>query len=123
MRILRQVGVVALLLVSALAPTMTCMVSGALMTAEERACCRMMHDQCEQMNIPDSHGCCHKTPTNLGENALGTKAFTRHASSITAAWLVPSELLNPTAATSKWVEQTDSSPPKSPPPAVSILRI
>jgi hypothetical protein len=55
--------VLVLLLVSCLAPAMACVVSNAEMNTEERACCRMMKNQCEQMdNMPASHGCCQKTP-------------------------------------------------------------
>ena len=126
MGLLRQLGVLVLVLASSLAPTMACMLPGAHMTSEERACCRMMHDQCEQMNMPASHGCCKKTPANFRESALllNTEAFTQIASTSTTGWWLPSfALLNTPSTISGWVEQLDSSPPKSPPATISILRI
>ena len=73
MRILRQFGVLVLLLVSCLAPAMACMVPNAQMSTQERACCRMMKNQCGQMGMPASHGCCQKTPPSVHDNALDTK--------------------------------------------------
>jgi hypothetical protein len=76
MRIFRQFGVLVLLLVSCLAPAMACMVPNAEMSTQERACCRMMKNQCGQMGMPVSHGCCQKTPPSVHDNALNTKAVT-----------------------------------------------
>jgi hypothetical protein len=50
MRVLRQIGVLVLLLVSCLAPAMACMIPNAEMSAQERVCCRMMKNQCGQMD-------------------------------------------------------------------------
>jgi len=46
MRVIRQFGVLVLLLVSCLAPAMACMVPNAEMSTQERTCCRMMKNQC-----------------------------------------------------------------------------
>ncbi len=125
MGLLRQLGVLVLVLASSLAPTMACMLPGAHMTSEERACCGTMHDQCEQMNMPASHGCCKKTAVDLRESALilNTRAITQIAAAGANAWLPSFALLNSTSAISGWIEQPDSSPPKSPPATISILRI
>ena len=51
---MRSVGpfaVVVLLLVSYLTPAMACMVPDEQMNAEERARCRAMKNQCEQMEM------------------------------------------------------------------------
>ena len=122
MRVLRQFGVLVLLVTSCLTPAMACMIPGAPMTTEEQACCRMMQNQCEQMEMPASHGCCHKTPPNVFDNALDAKAVGLHPVAITVVWLGSPELLNPSAATG-WIEHRDYSPPKSPPSTISILRI
>ena len=122
MRALRQFGVLVLLLASSLTPAMACMIPGAQMTTEERACCRMMQNQCEQMGMPASHGCCQKNLPNVYENAL-TKAVVPHSVGITVVWLASPELLNPPSSLTGWVEHRDSSPPKSPPSTISILRI
>jgi hypothetical protein len=123
MRVLRQFGVLVLLLVSCLAPAMACMVPNAEMSSQERACCRMMKNQCGQMEMPASHGCCQKTPPSVHDNALDTKALTFHPAVVPVIWLAAFELLNPPLPVIGWVEHTDYSPPKSPPSTISILRI
>jgi len=123
MRALRQFGVLVLLLVSCLAPAMACMVPNAEMSAQERACCRMMKSQCGQMGMPASHGCCQKTPPSVHDNALDTKAVAFHPVVVPVIWLAASELANPASAVTSWVEHPDYSPPKSPPATIFILRI
>ena len=122
-RILRQFGVLVLLLATCLTPAMACMLPGAQLTTEERACCRMMQNQCGQMDMPASHGCCHKAPPNVSDGTLPTKATTPNAAAITVIWLTSSELLNPASSVTGWVEHHDYSPPESPPSTISILRI
>jgi hypothetical protein len=123
MRVLRQFGVLALLLVSSLAPATACMVPDAQMSAQEGVCCRAMKDQCRQMEMPASHGCCHKAPQNILQNALDTKTVVLHPVAANAIWLSASELLNPITVVAGWIERPEYSPPKSPPSTVSILRI
>jgi hypothetical protein len=123
MRVLRQFGVLVLLSVTCLAPAMACMVPNAQMSTQERACCRMMKNQCGQMEMPASHGCCQKTPPSVHDNALDTKTVALHPVVVTAIWLTTSELLNPASVAVEWVERPEYSPPKSPPSTVSILRI
>ncbi len=123
MRALRQFGVLVLLLASSLTPAMACMIPGAQMSTEERACCRMMQNQCGQMEMPASHGCCQKTPPNVYDNALDTKAVALHPVVVNVIWLASPELLNPASSVSEWVEHHDYSPPQSPPSTISILRI
>ena len=123
MRIFRQFGVLVLLLVSCLAPAMACMVSNTEMNTEERACCRMMKNQCGQMEMPSSHGCCQKTPLGVHDNALDTKAITLHRVIAPVVWLAAFEIVNLPSTVIRWVEHSDYSPPKSPPSAIPILRI
>ena len=124
MRIFRQFGVLVLLLVSCLAPAMACVVSNTEMSTEERACCRMMKNQCGQTDsMPRSHGCCQKTPPSVHDNALDTKPVTFHPVVVPVIWLAAFELVNPASAVTGWVERPDYSPPESPPTTVSILRI
>ncbi len=87
MKALRQFGVLVLLLVSCLTPAMACMVPNTAMSTQERACCRMMKNQCGQMEMPASHGCCQKAPPSVHDNAL-----------------------NPASAVAGWVEHPDYSP-------------
>lgn len=124
MRIYRQFGVLVLLLMSCLAPAMACVVSNTEMNAEERACCRMMKNQCGQLdNMPASHGCCQKTLPGVRDNALDTKTVTFHRGVAHVIWLAAFELVNPKAVVTEWVERPDYSPPKPPPSTISILRI
>ncbi len=123
MRIVRQFGVLVLLLVSCVAPAMACMVPNARMNTEERACCRAMKNQCGQMEMPASHGCCQKTPPSVHDNALETKAVTFHPVVTPVICLAAFELVDPPSTVIGWVEHSDYSPPKSPPATISILRI
>jgi hypothetical protein len=82
-----------------------------------------MKNQCGQMEMPASQGCCQKTPPSIHDNALVTKVVAFHPVALTVVWLTASELLNPNSAVAAWVEHADYSPPKSPPFTVSILRI
>lgn len=119
----RQLGIVLLLLVSYLTPAMACMVSDVQMNAEERACCRTMKNQCEQMGMPASHGCCQKTPQGAHDNALATKAVTYHPIAVNVIWLAASERLNLDSVVTGRIEYTDYSPPQSPSSSISVLRI
>lgn len=119
---LRQFGTMLLLAVSSLTPVMACMLPGAQMTAQERACCRMMHNQCEQMGMSESHGCCQKTPRALYA-VPATTTETLHSAAIPVNSPIASELPNPFSTATDWVEHHDFSPPQSPPSTISILRV
>ncbi|MGC1783807.1 MAG: hypothetical protein WA708_14890 [Acidobacteriaceae bacterium] len=123
MKCLRQFGVLVLLLATSLAPTMACMVPGAQMNAQERACCRTMGNQCGQTEMPASHGCCQKAPASLYDSALDTQTVAFHPVAGAVIWLAASELVNPIAAVTSWAERPGYTLPKSPPSTVSILRI
>jgi len=123
MRILRQLGVLLLLLMSCLAPAMACMVPDAQMSTQERDCCRTMKDQCGQMEMPASHGCCQTTPQTVRDSALDTKAVAFHPAILPVIWLVAVEPLKPASAVIGWLEHPDFSPPEPPPTTISILRI
>src|SRR5580704_17359386 len=122
MKALRQFGVLVLLLVTCLAPAMACMVPNAAMSTQERACCRMMKNQCGQMEMPASHGCCQKTPASVRDNALDTKTVAFHPTVVHILWFTAFELVNPAITVSGCVQHPDYSPPKSP-ATISILRI
>jgi hypothetical protein len=123
MKALRQFGVLVLLLVSCLAPAMGCMVPNAEMSTQERACCRVMKNQCGQVGMPSSHGCCQKTPPSVHDSALDTKPVIFHPVVAPIIRLAAPVLVNLTSTVTGWVEHSDYSPPKSPPSAISILRI
>ena len=121
---LREFGAVVLLLASFLTPAMACAVADSPMTSEERACCQMMGSKCGQMGMPESHGCCHKIPGSVYDNALNTKALTLHPGAVPVIWLPAHQLGVPTSLVHGWVEQPDYiSSRRSPPSTISILRI
>jgi hypothetical protein len=123
MRIFRQFGVLVLLLVSCLAPAMACMVPSAEMSTQELACCRMMKNDCGQMEMPASHGCCQKAPQSVHTSALDTKTVTVHPVVHTVILLTIFDLAPPVALVGEWIDRPEYSPPKSPPSTISILRI
>lgn len=52
----------ALVAVMVLAPALlACALPGVEMSAEEKACCRHMAEQCGDPAMPESHSCCSKT--------------------------------------------------------------
>jgi hypothetical protein len=122
MRSFRQIGVLILLLVSSLAPAMACMVPEVQMSAQERACCRMMKNHCGQMGMAASQDCCQKTPPSAHDNALKTTATAFHPVVVSVIWLAAFEV-DPASTVIGSVERPDYSPPKSPPSTNSILRI
>jgi hypothetical protein len=108
---------------SLLSPVMACMKADAQMTVQERACCRMMNGQCGDMQMPASHGCCHKTLQSIEQNALNAKTVALPPFIAITATAAAFELSAPTSASANWVERPQHSPPVSPPSSVSILRI
>jgi hypothetical protein len=114
---------VTLLLVSYLTPAMACMVSDVQMNAEERACCRAMQNQCEQMGMSTTHGCCQKAPHSTLDNALATKAITHQPVAIVAIWLTAADWSRPALADAGEFAHADYSPPLSPRGSISVLRI
>ncbi len=122
MKSLRQFGVVLLLLVSLVAPAIACATPGAQMTTEERACCRMM-SQCGQMEMPTSQDCCKKELSGDHESALKTDTASFHPVAVVAIWAASFEVFAPQGVGDGWVQRPEDSPPKSPPTAITILRI
>lgn len=119
----RQIGVVALLLLLCLTPAMTCLIPGATMTAQERACCRSMGARCGQPDMPASHSCCKGTPPVIGEKAVDGQSAAIHLSAVAA--FSPSMWDRMISALPVYVRigYEDFSPPGSPPTQISVLRI
>jgi len=120
---LRQFGAILLLLLSCAAPAMACMSPNAEMTSEERACCRMMKNDCGQMEMPASHDCCKKTPGMLQDSALRADSVSFHAVVAVAVWVPLFDLFPPHDARNGWFNRPEHSPPKSPPSIISTLRV
>ncbi len=120
---LRQFGAILLMLVACVAPAMACMAPDAQMTIEERACCRMMKSQCGQMEMPTSNDCCKIAAQSVPDTALKTEKLSFHPSGFVAIWAASFEILTPQRAGNGWIQHPEDSPPKSPPSAITILRI
>ncbi len=120
---LRQFGAMTLLLISSVVPVMACVRADAQMSAQERACCRMMKNQCGEMQMPASHRCCNKTLQGIQQNALNAKTVALPPFIAVAVTVAAFELSTPTSGSADWVERPQHSPPKSPPSSFSVLRI
>lgn len=123
MKLPSNVRAIAVVLWALLSPAMACMRPDAQMTATERACCRMMQDQCGDMGMPASHGCCHTTLQGADQIALNAKAAALPPLAATTVALAALDLSAPTSAPLAWVVSAEHSPPKPPLPSVSVLRV
>jgi len=124
MRFVRQLGAILLMLVSCVAPAMACMAPNAAMTIEDRACCRMMKNDCGQMmDMPASHDCCKEVPKTVAEAALKTDTVTVHPLTFAVLVVASFDLLGPHDAIVGWVQRPEHSPPKPPPSSITVLRI
>jgi hypothetical protein len=113
-----------LLLVSCVAPAIACMAPDAEMTTEERACCRMMQNQCGQMmEMPASHDCCKKAQKTISEAVIKTNTIAIHPLTFAVVFVSSFDLLAPHNALTGWVHRPEYSPPKPPPSSITILRI
>jgi hypothetical protein len=119
----RKLGALVLLLASCLTPTMACIVA-APMTGEERACCRMMKNQCGQKGMPASHGCCQKIPASIYDNAVNTKVVVFHPVVVPVTWFPVLQFGNSTSLSVRGrFEPPSYSPLKFPPSTITVLRI
>ena len=123
MKAVRHLGFVLLLLLSCAAPLMACVNPESEMTAAERACCRMMHDQCAQMGMPASHNCCAKVPPAVFENALKSNSVRFHPVAVLVFWTASFDILASDIVSWAWIHSPEHWPPKSPPVAITVLRI
>jgi hypothetical protein len=119
----RQFGAVLLLFVSFVAPAMACMAPDAEITTEERACCRMMKNDCGQMEMPASHYCCKKTPGTVHDSALRSDSVSVHPLVAVPVWVSSLDLFPPQDITNGWFQRREHSPPKPPPSIISTLRV
>jgi hypothetical protein len=123
---LRQFGAALLLLLSCAAPVMACLAPDARMTAEERACCRVMSAQCGQMAMPASHDCCTKAPNAVLDGALKSNTVQVRPDVCTVSWVASLDVLTVLVqeqSSQGWIQSPQHWPPKSPPAAITVLRI
>jgi len=82
-----------------------------------------MKNQCGQMEMPSSQDCCRKALNSDGKGALKTETAAFHPAAFVTIWAFSSELLATQSASNGLFHRPEHSPPKSPPAAVTILRI
>ena len=123
MKFLHHFAAALLLLLFFVVPAMACMAPDAAMTAEERACCRMMKNNCGQMEMPVSHDCCKKKPATLQDISLRSDLVTFHLLASTAVCASFLDLLPSAEPPDGWVQRPEHSQPKSPPSIISSLRL
>lgn len=119
----RQFGALALLLLFSVAPAMACLIPGAAMTAEERACCQRMGPACGQPEMPASHSCCRGMLPDAGNKALDAQTATAHLFAVAAIPLTGSGLVDSVLSASAVTGSADFSSLGSPPSTISVLRI
>jgi hypothetical protein len=123
MRAVRHFGVILLLLLSCLAPVMACAAPDAQMTAAERACCRMMRNQCSQMEMPVSQNCCGKAASAFLDTALKSNPLKFQSVATSALSVAAFDVLTRDRASQASIQGPEHWPPKSPPAAITVLRI
>lgn len=102
---------------------MACMLPDALLTLEERECCKNMANDCEQMGMPESHSCCKVTVRQDDSYLVTHRILPIHfhmpmsglLNGTVASLPVPLPLAQPRVQA--------HSPPVSLPETISVLRI
>ena len=120
-----KLAILALALSLQAVPLMACMLPDSLLTEEERACCKEMDGDCGQMEMPASHSCCKMTVHDSDPFLVNPRFATGHSQTAASSLILVhgSDVFLPaTDARHPFVEQIHS-PPVSPPPVFSILRI
>ena len=123
MKAFREFGAFLILLIWAAVPAMVCATPGAQMTESERTCCKLMKMSCGSMDMPSSHGCCHKEIQADNTAALHARiTIVQHPASLDT--LSPSTaVVLPVLQPAFLPRSSPTSPPQSPPPTISVLRI
>lgn len=125
MKVLRQIVLVAFMVLPLVSPAMACVLPDAQMTAAERSCCTDMKGQCGAANMPKSHSCCRQDLPGSGYRSMayantGCALAVSHGVALVpvAAVLAQDDgLLGPS------IFRREPEPPQSPPPAIFILKI
>ncbi len=121
-RLTQMIALLTLLLTCA-TPVMACMIPDAQMSAQERACCRMMNSQCGQTGMSGMPDCCGKGPANLQAAALRPSASFYNVRTVFLTSSVLDALLTPGFTSLGWITLPDRSPPLRSKPTNSPLRI
>lgn len=119
----RSYKLVAVIMISCVwgSPLMACMVSGDVLTEDERECCQQMADNCGAAMMPDSHSCC-KTTVQQMDPYLKNSSFDLSGSQTALAQVAAIDFATPVTMVPVQPAQAHS-PPVSPPETLSVLRI
>jgi hypothetical protein len=83
----------------------------------------MMHDQCGQMEMPASQDCCAKAPAVPLENAMKSNPVRFDPVATLVLWVASFHVVAQDSVTQAWIQSLEHCPPKSPPIAITVLRI
>jgi hypothetical protein len=122
-KFLTNLGALLLLNILCLSPVMACMAPDAQMSAAERACCHIMKNECGQMKMPVSHGCCQKILPGVTMVAVDKKAAFLHPADADFVKLMATDLFDQQRLPSDVNLDASASPPENAAPAISNLRI
>ncbi len=123
MRYIAKIGILALATVIGATPVMACMLPSAVLTEQEKACCRRMAHRCGDHTMPSSHPCC-KTVGSPDRVAVAKSSF-NPAPPLQLLYVTqPAVGLGDLASRVALRPSTPGhSPPESPPSCSDILRI
>ena len=119
-----KLAVLVMMMSAWASPLMACMVPDALLTDEERECCKNMADDCGQMmGMPESHSCCKVVTQQIDSYLINSRFPTVHPAP--AVTLFVAMDVNPSTANTMVASSQfhGHSPPISSPHNISILRI
>ena len=116
-------AVLALALSLWASPLMACMLPDALLTVEERECCKQMADDCGQMDMPASHSCCKLVVREADSYLVNFRFPTVHSVVDIVLFVTTTENSFPLSPARVNTGLVGHSPPVSPPETISILRI
>jgi len=122
-KFLSNLGALLLLNIICLSPVVACMAPDAQMSAAERACCHIMKNECGQMQMPASHGCCQKVLPSITMVALDKKAILLHPADTDFVKLMATDLFDQLRLSSNLNSDPSASPPGHIAPTISNLRI
>src|SRR5215472_7806216 len=104
-------------------PLMACMMPEALLTVEERECCKSMAGECGQMEMPASHSCCKVVVRQIDSYLINSKFPTIHSVTMVSPPIAAKDNFLTARLTRTAFPLHGDSPPVSPPITTSILRI
>jgi len=104
-------------------PLVACMLPDAMLSAEERECCLTMANDCGDMEMPASHACCTVTVKETGPYLVKARFAIAHSQPTPASLDAPENIPLPKNLSLVKTSVQAHSPPVSPPPGISVLRI